>query len=89
MHISDYKGAWQKATADAGIERRIYDLRATLASRANGCKASGLTLAHMLGHASTQILPTYVKPLDDNTRAVIAALDATRVSHTEKTPRMQ
>ncbi len=32
----------------------------------NGCKPSGLTVAHLLGHASTQILPTYVKPLDEN-----------------------
>jgi len=29
---------------------------------------------------STQILPTYVKPLDENTRAVIDALDAARTS---------
>jgi len=28
-----------------------------------------LTVAHLLGHASTQILPTYVRPLDENTRA--------------------
>jgi hypothetical protein len=40
-----------------------------------------LTIAQLLGHAnSTQILPTYVKPLDENTRAVIEALDAARTS---------
>jgi integrase len=69
MHITDYKGAWQRAAAAAGLrDRRIHDLRATFASRANGCRASGLTVAHLLGHASTQILPTYVKPLDENTK---------------------
>jgi integrase len=56
-------------------------LRASFASRANSCKASGLTVAHLLGHASTQILPTYVKPLDENTRAVIEALAVARNAH--------
>jgi integrase len=81
-HIADYKKAWQKAAREAGIpDRRIYDLRASFASRANACHASGLTIAQLLGHAnSTQILPTYVKPLDENTKAVIEALDAARTA---------
>jgi integrase len=58
-----------------------YDLRSTFASRANSRKASRLTVAHLLGHASTQILPTYVKPLDENTRVLIEALDSARLSH--------
>ena len=37
------------------------------------CHATGLTVAHLLGHESTQILPTYVRPLDENTRALIEA----------------
>ncbi len=37
-------------------------------------------MAHLLGHSSTQILPTYVKPLDENTKAIICALDAARSS---------
>jgi integrase len=78
-HITDYNDAWERAAKQAGIlGKRPYDLRATFASRANGCKASGLTVAHLLGHASTQILPTYVKPLDENTKAVIEALDVAR-----------
>ncbi|MGD1214367.1 MAG: tyrosine-type recombinase/integrase [Terriglobales bacterium] len=81
-HITDYKTAWRKAARKADLgERRIYDLRASFASRANSCKASGLTVAHLLGHASTQILPTYVKPLDENTRAVIEALAVARNAH--------
>ena len=83
-HITDYKRAWQAAVAKAGLSRRIYDLRATFASRANSCKASGLTVAHLLGHASTQILTTYVKPLDENTKAVIEALDTARNSQTDR-----
>jgi integrase len=82
MHLTDYKKAWHKAATEAGLKNsRMYDLRSTFASRANGCKASGLTVAHLLGHASTQILPTYVKPLDENTRALIEALDSARSSH--------
>lgn len=82
-HMTDYKKAWHKAAREAGLKtcRRIYDLRSTFASRANSCKASGLTVAHLLGHASTQILPTYVKPLDENTRVLIEALDSARLSH--------
>lgn len=90
-HLSDYKKAWQKAARDAGIpDRRIYDLRASFASRANACRASGLTIAHLLGHDNnTQILPTYVKPLDENTKAVIEALDAARASRSVKSAVIQ
>jgi integrase len=89
-HISDYKKAWQKATRSAELaDCRIYDLRATFASRANACRASNLTVAHLLGHSSTHVLPTYVKPLDENTRAVIQAMDATRASHVARTHAVQ
>jgi len=85
MHIIDYKSAWQKAAREAGLkDRRVYDLRSTFASRANGCRASGLTVAHLLGHASTQILPTYVKPIDENTKAILEALDTARNSQTSR-----
>lgn len=84
-HITDYKKAWQMAAKNAGLaDRRTHDLRATFASRAKACHASGLTVAHLLGHASSQILPTYVKPIDENTRALIDALDADRSSHTAR-----
>lgn len=36
------------------------------------------------GHASTQILPTYVKPIDEKTRALIEALNTDRSSHTAR-----
>ena len=84
-HIKDYQNAWQKAAREAGIpDRRIYDLRASFASRANACRVSSLTIAQLLGHAtSIQILPTYVKPLDENTRAVINALDSARTQQSK------
>jgi hypothetical protein len=56
-------------------DRRNYDLPSTFASRANVYDATGLTVAHLLGHANTQILPVYVRPLDENTRALIEAVD--------------
>ena len=90
MHITDYKSAWQKAAAKASLtDRRIYDLRSTFASRANGCRASGMTVAHLLGHASTQILSTYVKPIDENTKVIMEALDAARMSQAGKMPSIQ
>jgi len=71
--------AWRTAAKKAGLaDRRIYDLRSTFASRANVCHATGLTVAHLLGHANTQILPTYVRLLDENTRALINAMDTAR-----------
>jgi integrase len=90
-HTTDYKNGWQKAARQAGLlDRRIYDLRATFASRANACKATTLTIAQLLGHANnTQILPTYVKPLDENTKAVVEALDAARTSQSVKTSSVQ
>jgi len=80
--VTDYKTAWRTAARKAGLsDRQIYDLRSTFASRANACRASGLTLAQLLGHASTQVLPTYVKPLDENTKAIIEGLNAARNLH--------
>jgi integrase len=84
---------WQARSnnsASSVPDRRIYDLRASFASRANACRASGLTIAQLLGHANnTQILLTYVKPLDENTKAVIEALDAARASRPTKSPSVQ
>ncbi len=80
-HWTYYQDAWEAAIKAAGLSgRRVHDLRATFASRANAYQASGLTVAHLLGYSSTQVLPSYVKPLDENTKTVIMALDAARVS---------
>ncbi|HLZ41564.1 MAG TPA: tyrosine-type recombinase/integrase [Candidatus Sulfotelmatobacter sp.] len=88
--ITDYKTAWRTAARKAGLaDRQIYDLRSTFASRANTCSTSALTLAQLLGHASTQILPTYVKPLDENTKAIIEGLNAARNLHSAQTRSVQ
>lgn len=79
QHWTYYQDAWEGAAKKAGLsDRRVHDLRATFATRANSCGPSGLTLAQLLGHASTQILPTYAKPMDPNIKAVIESLDAMR-----------
>jgi len=79
-HIADYKKPWRDATAKANVVgKRIYDLRATFASRANAVHATSLTLAHLLGHASTTVLPVYTEPIDENTKAIIEALDKARM----------
>jgi site-specific recombinase XerD len=80
-HIADYKKAWRDAANKAGFADkffRIYDLRATFASRANMAHASSMTLAHLLGHSSITILPVYAKPIDENTKMVIEKLDEAR-----------
>lgn len=82
------KGLFRAAIVESGIvgsgfarkaglaDRRVYDLRSTFANRANVCHATGMSVAHLLGHASTQILPTYIRPFDENTRALMAGVDA-------------
>ena len=76
-----YELPWKAAVKAAGLgDRRVYDLLSTFATRANAAQATSLTLAHLLGHSSTAILPTYAKALDENTRAVIDKLDEIRAN---------
>jgi integrase len=51
--------------------KKIYYLRHALASRLMSAGVSPLTIAQMLGHSSTQIVPRYAQVLDQN-RLVIA-----------------
>jgi integrase len=79
VYWTGYQKPWTRAVKKAGLgDRRVYDLRSTFATRANAAHATELTLAHLLGHSSTAILPTYAKAIDENTRAVITRLDAQR-----------
>ncbi len=79
LHWTVYQDAWERAAAKSGLhDHRVYDCRATFASRANAALATALTLAQLLGHSSTAILPTYAKQLDENTRAVISRMNAQR-----------
>jgi integrase len=58
--------------------RRIYDLRATFASRLLAAGISPLFIAYLLGHSSTTILPTYAKLADEYRRGAIQKLNDLR-----------
>jgi integrase len=59
--------AWASALKKAGIQFfPIYNLRHTFASRMTAAGVSPITVAQMLGHSSTQIVPRYAQVLDQN-----------------------
>jgi integrase len=59
--------AWANTLKKAGLPFfPIYYLRHTFASRLTAAGASPLTIAQMLGHTSTQIVPRYAQVLDQN-----------------------
>jgi integrase len=59
--------AWANALKKAGLPFfPIYYLRHTFASRLTSAGVSPLTIAQMLGHSSTQIVPRYAQVLDQN-----------------------
>ena len=59
--------AWANALRKAGLPFfPIYYLRHTFASRLTSAGVSPLTIAQMLGHSSTQIVPRYAQVLDQN-----------------------
>jgi integrase len=78
-HIRDYQDTWESVATAGGVKGHIfYDTRATFASRVNACGQTDLTIARMLGHETTNLVPVYAKQIDENTRAVIKALDQQR-----------
>ena len=88
-HWTGYQNPWKRAVKAAVLgDRRVYDLRSTFATRANAARATEQTLAHLLGHASTTILPTYAKAMDENTRSAMAGLDQLRQAQAP-VPRLQ
>ncbi len=90
-HIKDYKQQWRAIAKRAGVVgHRFYDTRSTFATRVNACAQTILTVAQLLGHKGTSVsvLPAYVRPLDENTRSILNALDAARAAST-KTPMLQ
>jgi integrase len=59
--------AWASTLKKAGLPYfPIYYLRHTFASRLTAAGVSTLTIAQMLGHSSTQIVPRYAQVLDQN-----------------------
>jgi integrase len=74
--------AWASALRKAGIPFfPIYNLRHTFASRMNAAGVSAITIAQMLGHSSTQIVPHYAKVLDPNRFDAMKKLESLRQSY--------
>jgi integrase len=73
--------AWASALKKAGIPFfPIYNLRHTFASRMTAAGVSSITIAQMLGHASTQIVPRYAQILDENRVDAMKKLETLRQS---------
>jgi integrase len=72
---------WASALSKAGNSFfPIYNLRHTFASRMTAAGVSPITIAQMLGHSSTQIVPRYAQVLDQNRFDAMKKLEALRKS---------
>ena len=73
--------AWANTLKKAGLPFfPIYYLRHTFASRLTTAGVSPLTIAQMLGHSSTQIVPRYAQVLDQNRLDAMKKLEELRKS---------
>ena len=73
--------AWVATLKKAGLEFfPIYYLRHTFASRLTTAGVSPLTIAQMLGHSSTQIVPRYAQVMDQNRLDAMKKLEELRES---------
>jgi integrase len=71
--------AWANTLKKAGLPFfPIYYLRHTFASRLTTAGVSPLTIAQMLGHSSTQIVPRYAQVMDENRLDAIKKLEELR-----------
>lgn len=71
--------AWASTLKNAGIcFFPIYYLRHTFASRMTAAGVSPITIAQMLGHSSTQIVPRYAQVLDQNRLDAMKKLELLR-----------
>jgi integrase len=74
--------AWATALKKAGLPIfPIYNLRHTFGTRLHNAGASMLTVAQILGHSNTEIVPTYAKALDEHQRDAIRKLEEYRQLH--------
>ena len=79
--LKSVRKTWSTALKHAGISFfPIYNLRHTFASRLAATGTSLITVAHLLGHASTGVVLTYAKAIDVAQRDAVAKLDAFRQS---------
>ena len=73
--------AWAKTLKKAGLPFfPIYHLRHTFASRLTAAGVSPLTIAQMLGHSSTQIIPRYAQVMDQNRLDAMKKLEVLKKS---------
>src|SRR5262245_9548338 len=73
--------AWSNTLKKAGIEYfPIYNLRHTFATRLTAAGVPEITIAHMLGHATTKIVPRYAQVLDQNRLDAVRKLETLRQS---------
>ena len=81
--------AWASALRKAGLPFfPTYNLLHTFASRMTAAGVSPITIAQMLGHSSTQIVPRYAKVLDQKRLDAMKKLETIRYSSltVEETP---
>jgi integrase len=64
----------------------IYNLRHTFASRMTAAGVAAITVAQMLGHSSSQIVPRYAQVLDQNRVDAMKKLESHRQSVTLDEP---
>ena len=77
--MGDIRSAWTKVLEAAGLEFFwLYDLRHTFASRLTEAGVSPIFVAQIMGHASANILQTYVKSNDEFRKTAINSLEALR-----------
>ena len=73
--------AWANTLKKAGLPFfPIYHLRHTFASRLTAAGVSPLTIAQMLGHSSTQIVPRYAQVMDQNRLDAMKKLEVLKKS---------
>ena len=77
--------AWANALKNAGLLFfPIYYLRHTFASRLTSAGVSPLTIAQLLGHSSTQIVPRYTQVLDQNRLDAMKKLEGLKKSASQE-----
>jgi integrase len=75
--------AWASVLKKAGLPFfPIYNLRHTFASRMTAAGVAAITVAQMLGHSSSQIVPRYAQVLDENRVDAMRKLETLRQSAT-------
>jgi integrase len=82
--------AWASTLKKAGLTFfPIYNLRHTFASRMTAAGVAAVTVAALLGHSSTSIVPRYAQVLDQNRIDAVKKLESLRQSTVSEEPTSQ